>query len=225
MACTRVFLDVGANIGVNMRFLYEPKKYPKSRFMVPMMDKVLGRNRENVCYYGFEANVAHHKRLEQLKVHFKTKFKSNYAHIWNQPVLAHDDNITLYHAGSKYDYKNKEFSFSAMNWSKSAIPVQSRAFNFPKWFASMKFDPTTTTVLMKVDIEGSEYEVLTALLVQGLLCKIHTITIEWHPGKCQGSLCNAHLVQLTRLLPNFGCNVTFVERDDESYLHDGQPLN
>ena len=221
MACTKVFLDLGANIGVNMRFLYEPTKYPKSPFMVSMMDKVLGRNRSNVCYYGFEANIAHYKRLERLKVHFKTKFKSKYAHIWNRPVAAHDDNITLYHAGD--DYQNEEWGFSAMRWSNRAIPVQSRAFNFPKWFASMKF--TTTTVLMKVDIEGSEYEVLTALLVQGLLCKIHTITIEWHPRFCKGSLCNAHLVQLTRLLPKFGCNVTFVERDDESYLHDGQPLD
>jgi hypothetical protein len=82
MGCTKVFLDIGANIGVNMRFLYEPEKYPNTAFMGSMMDQVLGKNRSDVCYYGFEANPAHYKRLERLKAHFGTQN----VQIWNQPV-------------------------------------------------------------------------------------------------------------------------------------------
>ena len=102
--------------------------------------------------------------------------------------------------------------------------MQLKALDFPKWFADMKFDPTTTTILMKMDIEGSEYEVLTALLAQGSLCKIQTVTMEWHPQFCRGPLCNVNLPDLARFLPNIGCHVEFVNKDDESYLHDGQPL-
>jgi hypothetical protein len=83
--CTRVFLDVGANIGVNMRFLYEPEKYPNTAFMVSTTDKVFGKDRNDVCYFRFEANTAHYKRLQFLKRNFHTKR----AQIWNQPVAVH----------------------------------------------------------------------------------------------------------------------------------------
>ena len=33
-------------------------------FMVSMMDKVLGKDRSDVCYYGFEANTAHYKTFQ-----------------------------------------------------------------------------------------------------------------------------------------------------------------
>ena len=220
MICTKVFLDVGANIGVNMRFLYEPNKYPNSAFMVSMMDEVLGRNRSDVCYYGFEANPAHYKRLERLKRHFSTRN----VHIWNQPVANHDQNITFYHANTTDDYAHEEWGFSATPWTTSGIPVSLKAINFPKWFAGMKFDPTMTRILMKMDIEGSEYDVVATLLAQGSLCSIHTVTIEWHQRFCRGPLCNVNLPFLVQLLSKHGCNVRFVDRDDESYLHDEQPL-
>ena len=221
MGCTRVFLDVGANIGVNMRFLYEPNKYPKIKSMGSMMNQVLGRNRSDVCYYGFEANPAHYKRLKRLKTHFHTRN----VHIWNQPVANHNQHITFYHANTTSDYANEEWGFSATAWSKYSVPVRLKAIDFPKWFAGMKFDSTMTTILMKMDIEGSEYEVLAALLAQGSLCTLHTVTIEWHPDFCRGPLCSANLPSFVQLLPNVGCNVRFVDQDDESYLHDGQSLN
>lgn len=77
---------------------------------------------------------------------------------------------------------------------------------------------------MKMDIEGSDYEIVAALLAQGSLCKINTITIEWHSQFCKGPLCNVNLPELAKLLPSIGCNVNFVNKDDETYLHDLQPL-
>ena len=219
--CTRVFMDVGANIGVNMRFLYEAEKYPNTASMVSMMDKVLGKDRSGVCYYGFEANSAHYTRLQRLKEYFKAKN----VHIWNRPVAAHDRYMTFYHANTKSDYSNEEWGFSATRYTRNGIPVQLKALDFPKWFAGMKFDPAVTTILIKMDIEGSEYEVVAALMAQGLLCKVHTVTIEWHARFCRGKLCNVDLPSITRYLPKLGCNVNFVEQDDESYLHDGQPLH
>jgi FkbM family methyltransferase len=220
VACTRVFLDLGANIGVNMRFLYEAEKYPNTKSMISMMDKVLGKNRSDVCYYGFEANTAHYTRLKQLTRHFKSKN----AKIWNHPVDVHDQNVTFYHANTTKDYKSEEWGFSRTSWTPNGIPVQLKALDFPRWFNAMKFDPAVTTILMKMDIEGSEYKLLAALLAQGFLCSMHTITIEWHPQFCRGKLCSINLRSFVKFLPDLGCRVKFIEKDDESYLHDGQPL-
>jgi FkbM family methyltransferase len=220
MACSRVFLDVGANIGVNMRFLYEGRKYPRSRFMVKTMDYVLGNNRSDVCYYGFEANPIHFERLARLKSHFE----SRHVHVWNQPVATHGKDVTFYHANNTQDSASEEWSFSGTKQSPDAIPVKLKAFNFPKWFAAQNFDPATTSILMKIDIEGSEYELLASLLASGLLCKVKVVTIEWHPQFCNGKWCQMKLEDYTRLLPSIGCNVKFIARDDESYLHDGIAL-
>ena len=42
------------------------------------------------------------------------------------------------------------------------------------------------TVVMKMDIEGAEFKVLSRLLKNGILCKGHGIdalTLEWHEGR------------------------------------------
>ena len=95
-------MDLGANIGVNMRFLYEPLKYPHTHFMISEMDRVLGHNRSDVCYYGFEANPAHYKRLEALKSHFAERK----VEIWNRPVGVRSENKTFYHY--RKDWKKED---------------------------------------------------------------------------------------------------------------------
>jgi hypothetical protein len=116
--------------------------------------------------------------------------------------LTHDQHITVYHANTTSDYAHEEWGFSATAWSKNSVPVRLEALDFPKWFAGMKFNPTMTTILMKMDIEGSEYDVLAALLAQGSLCSLHTVTIEWHSRFCRGPLCNVNLPSLVQRFPN-----------------------
>jgi len=84
--------------------------------------------------------------------------------------------------------------------------------------------------MMKMDIEGSEFTVLKDLLSKRLLCKgtLDLVTIEWHdeilaefvPKDAQ--TVKAAVLQQT---PTLTCDPTvFVNIDDESYLHDGQPV-
>ena len=87
--------------------------------------------------------------------------------------------------------------------------------------------------MMKMDIEGAEFEVLKQLLSQRLLCKgiVDLLTIEWHDNFFEQDTPGAHCDECrdvrTKVLnerPTRTCSPTaFEDFDDESYLTDGQP--
>lgn len=54
--CYHVFIDVGSNIGVHGRFLYEPDKFPKSTSSVATFAEEFGTQRDNrdYCVFAFE---------------------------------------------------------------------------------------------------------------------------------------------------------------------------
>ena len=72
-----------------------------------------------------------------------------------------------------------------------------------------------------MDVEGSEYATLAAMLVKGQLCQVSKISMEWHDFMCSGPLCavSARFEELTRFVRSTpGCaNLTLVMFDDESY--------
>ena len=83
--CFHVFLDVGANIGVQTRKLFEPHAYPSGgsgetisrhfegnfswvRAFESAFGQRRGRNAQRqLCAFGFEASPRHTKRLQQLQ--------------------------------------------------------------------------------------------------------------------------------------------------------------
>jgi hypothetical protein len=89
--CRHIFLDVGANVGLNAHFLYNGTAFPKSLKMVPLMDKMFGRDRSHVCYRGFEPNMNHIDRHVSLRQNFKDKDMV----IYNSPVGISDSSITF----------------------------------------------------------------------------------------------------------------------------------
>ena len=58
--CHHVFLDVGANIGIHSRFLFEPDKFPRSSFK-EVFDRYFGTDRDaaTTCAVAFEPNTMH----------------------------------------------------------------------------------------------------------------------------------------------------------------------
>ena len=72
--------------------------------------------------------------------------------------------------------------------------------------------------LVKMDIEGEEFAVLTDLASEGLLCKnhIHTILVEYHRNPRSWMKDT-----LKRMISRHNCAATdIIEFDDETYLHD-----
>ena len=54
--CYHVFLDVGSNIGIHGRFLFEPQKYPDSTSSVATFDREFGSPRDNRCIVSLHSN-------------------------------------------------------------------------------------------------------------------------------------------------------------------------
>jgi len=65
----RVYLNVGTNIGVQLRKLYKPEYYPVAK-VLKVFDQHFGTARQNdlgLCAFGFEANPTHNARLETIE--------------------------------------------------------------------------------------------------------------------------------------------------------------
>merc|ERR550539_841072 len=60
--CTFVYLDMGTNIGVQIRKLYEPDLFPGAP-IIPLFDKYFGKIEERdfseICSVGWEPNPSH----------------------------------------------------------------------------------------------------------------------------------------------------------------------
>ena len=84
-------------------------------------------------------------------------------------------------------------------------------------------------VFIKMDIEGSEFDVLREMIKSGLMCANRTmfISIEFHCRlfKDKHNCFGVHDIYNVMKILYPHCVPTYIlELDDESYLDDGQPL-
>ena len=65
-----VFLDLGSNIGIHGRFLFEPQHYPNSKSSVATLAQEFGPIRDNrdFCVFAFEPNPKFEKKHLELVV-------------------------------------------------------------------------------------------------------------------------------------------------------------
>ncbi|KAL7460291.1 hypothetical protein ACHAXS_000755 [Conticribra weissflogii] len=197
--CYHVFLDVGSNIGLHARFLYEPHHYPNSKSSVRAFDEQFGPNRDNrdYCIFAFEPNPLFRKRhLELAEAYEKIGWRYH-------PILAGaatvDGNMTFYHSFMIDTInRDKELGFSAVTpktlYGKESKSVTVPTIRLASWIIREIRDrqiPKTTysgtrskpKVVMKMDIEGIEYRVFPDLLLTGALCDtIDFLMGEFHYG-------------------------------------------
>ena len=182
--CYHIYLDVGSNVGIQVRKLFEPKLYPDSNIQ-SVFDKYYGKpegngvRKETVCAVGFEPNPRHAATLKDIeRSHKACGWRT---HFYTEAAAAHDygtvDFLTdnelnkLEWGGSIVSLSNKrkkELSVvGSVKKMRLADYILQRVMTrkFPK-SVSNKNSPS---VLMKLDIEGSELEVLTDMIVSGAL--------------------------------------------------------
>ena len=84
--CCHVYLDVGSNVGVQVRKLFEPELYVGAP-VLEVFDRVFGgrdERRRNTCALGLEGNERHRRRLDAIQSAYtqqgwRTKFLVPYA--------------------------------------------------------------------------------------------------------------------------------------------------
>jgi FkbM family methyltransferase len=237
--CYHIFLDVGANIGIHNRFLFEPHLYPKSSSARHFQSELGAFDNRDMCAFAFEPNPVHKHRLEKLSQAYQAVGWRLY--ILNAGASNVNGTMSFYHFDT--DGSNNEWGFSAVPVPNrpglaEEVPII-RLADFIRQHVQGRKLPATTyggpyekpKVLMKMDIEGMEYAVIPDLVASGALCEtVDCITYEFHHSKSEfrHSISETamkdvkSMIQSVEMNPN--CITRFMLLDDESYLFDGEPF-
>lgn len=260
--CYHVFVDCGSNLGMHGRFLFEPKTYKNSKVAVPLFNREFGLHRDNrdICVFAIEPNSRHAKRQRSL-AHSYARMGWRYHYL---PSAVSDNNSTLsfYHiddvrfgnlqAGESSDLKAAEVGFGMAERSYHGAPTEfvpglrlsdwlkSEILNrkIPEASHSDRTFVNKPKIVIKLDIEGSEYVVLPDLILSGAICYIDLIFGETHTRKMMPHQFEGHMPKInstidankymealvTTIRSSRQCPVRFEWGDDESYVTDGIPL-
>ena len=86
--CTHLYLDVGSNIGVQVRKLFEPNRYPNAP--IHSLFKKTFSKAKKLCALGFEANPLHTKRLKEIQnCYYRKKWN---IHFFTERVVSTSNN-------------------------------------------------------------------------------------------------------------------------------------
>ena len=225
-------LDVGSNVGVQIRKLFQPEKYPGATIL-PLFDDWMGPDRHmnpDVCAVGIEANPVHLDTLKRLE---KCYLSKNWKTFFLAPYAASNvtgDTISFFGKKGATDGKgNNDWGAGILNFAftvgRDAVEYHVPTIDVMEIVELLHPD---ATVYMKMDIEGSEWIVLPHMLSKGGLCanKISVATLEWHKWAIKKADKNKIGPEsMVDKIASQVCNGTVVSTlDDESYLRDGVPL-
>lgn len=228
--CQGLYLDVGTNVGTQIRKLYNPEFFPGSRSESLFQSAFPGIPRSSVCTYGFEPNPQHDPWLQEVE-------KNLQCHQFNVKIFtktaAHtkDGNMTFYR-DLKTPEKYQEWGASLTNWQKNSeeSAVNVATIDLAS-FVRDYFDciyPRKIPVFMKMDVEGAEYGIMENMLSTGVLCQVSKMTIEWHPKMALPGINAKKVKDLIDLYAGINsCNFRILGGDDESYQTNSTeiPLN
>lgn len=188
--CKKIFIDLGCNIGVNVRKLYEPKKYLGAK-LLPYFQRHFGEpgwrrtpaNKSGLCALGFEPNHDHRDRLKAIEA----AYMENGWHVHFYPYAAWSSEGHM--AFNKSSLRKtgmgdltKQGAHLSMN-QKSGVVVKKadmvRTVNLADFLDTL---PEKTVRLMLMDIEGAEYDTLAQLMMDKMLCRnrVWNLLVEAH---------------------------------------------
>jgi len=246
--CYHVYLDVGSNVGVQVRKLFQPQQYPNAPIL-PLFDKEFGKaetRKERVCAVGFEPNPHHTEVLSGIEKSYHScgwrawmmtetgvSNRSGYAQFYSDGAMAHKEwgggilspdvnNIALESQKSAKPIKLVRLSqFLLETVGRRKLPPSPKGEGPPR-------------VLIKMDIEGSEIDVLPDILFNGGLSAVNCLMIEFHERleklpirKEAHKKLNDILKQLSSISQNLqgsGYDFSIVNIDDETYGTSDEPL-
>ena len=177
--CQDIYMDVGTNIGVQIRKMYEPHHYTGANMLVHF-DKLFGPTpRCGVCTIGLEPNPRHSAKLHSLTRHLQAAGAG--VIVLHGAALDRNGSINL-----QIDSDNSQWDLGASvlsEKSSNARMEQVPAFDLASLVSRMDRHVSRTggSLMMKMDVEGAELELLSDLLISGSLQHIDRVMVEYHP--------------------------------------------
>ena len=219
-SCRGLYLDVGTNIGTQIRKLYEQDKFPGAK-VLPIFSEYFGESRKDICTIGFEPNPEHDAYLQNLEANLKCqRFPVK---IFTRTAVHTEDGQMTFYRDVKSPDKYKEWGSSLTNWQNNSNPnsfVIVKTIDLSSLFGEImqSISGKQIPVLMKMDIEGAEYGVLEKMSTNGQLCKVSASFIEWHPHMALKGINATKINQFVKLFGEINqCNARIISLDDESY--------
>ena len=150
--CTLFYIDVGTNIGVQIRKLYEPLRYSNAPVLA-IFDKYFGDRRGEVCAIGIELNPSHTTRLHALESHYKADCGYNVKIFTETAASVRSENTTFW---SDNQWDNLEWGASTLKTGTHVEGTQQtvRTMNLAR-FLQEEIIPYAKTIVMKLDVEVS----------------------------------------------------------------------
>jgi len=207
--CRHVYLDMGTNIGIQIRKLYEPHLFPDA-LVLPIFDKFFGpigeRDLRSICSVGFEPNPMHNDVLRDLEEKYQTcgwrvyifpstgvgsEDKSDVDYVYKKLWEGEDAGVGLTDPlGGMGRFLDKSGIYADDIVEGMMVKVrQLRIANFinnvvAKRKRSVVADPANfsqrpPSVVMKLDVEGRELEIVPDLVMSGALQHIDNLYIDW----------------------------------------------
>ena len=195
--CYHVYLDVGTNIGVQIRKLFEPEKYPKAKVKYIFnhhfgaVQERRGSSGRIVCAVGFEPNSHFTGYLKELESSYnRCGWK---VRIFTETAVSDHNGVAQFFTNAKYQNMERGGGILPPHINKIAKNIPNymkvtlvRLSEFLKRVVGNRKLPTVPLgsqppkVIMKMDIEGSELDVLPDVILTGGLLHVNKIMIEWH---------------------------------------------
>ncbi len=230
--CEHLYLDVGTNRGIQIRKLYEPSLYPDAKihkYFNEYFGEFSLESRRKVCSIGFEPNEKWDKTLMSIEETYRRQgfhvvmFTSTAANTngANAPfyrvkrVISKENNIEA--SATLFDYKSGDRQAS-MTGSINFV-------SFVNLFVN-EFRKVGKVVVMKMDVEGWEYELIPAMVVRGAICAVDFAFTEFHRSPSLTKMSPPDFVEnLNWMLGAVkSCPTKFVQLDDETYSNTDHPL-
>jgi len=190
--CYHVYIDVGSHRGIQVRKLYEPKKYPDSK-VHPLFDKFFGlpaeRNSSEICTVGFEPDPRYRMDLRLIKSNYgkmgwpiKFFFSAVSDYKGKEKVALRTSGKTLEEWKStinpNYLMNEDEVREYDVNVVHLADYINTHVAKrlLPR---AIVFDMPPRAI-MKINIEGSEGVVVHDLLETKAMLKVSALYIQWY---------------------------------------------
>jgi len=193
-SCRAIYLDVGSNKGVQVRKLFEAEKYIGAKIL-DEFDRVYGPpslrassfSRSGLCALGLEPNPQHQSRLKDLEKAYKRRGWN--VHFYPFAAWNSDGDMGFNITGKRGDKQggsafgaHLEFAGKAgaeEKKTRGSSDYTVRTVDLSSFVASL---PSKTVKIMKMDIEGAEYETLASMLQRSALCTdvVEEALIEVH---------------------------------------------
>ena len=196
--CRHVFLDVGANRGLHVRYLMEGRDvFPQAWYIDWYFDQTFGPqfvNDTTVCAFAFEPNPLHDQRLRQLSMRLRAKGRR----VEIISAAAYNQTGTLTFQRSGNEAENQGWGFAAQTKDNRQaggllVPTIDLADFVRREIIGRRIPPPPAivhaanvrppSIAMKMDIEGGELVVLERMRALDVLCQLSVISLEYHPSK------------------------------------------